>query len=358
MESAGFGIEQLTQEDRDYQGSRYAEVRDALFANRYQKIWGGEGEQSLPMQKVTLGNVLNGIFPPGKNYRFLQASKRAVDARSDLRWGPDGKGYRRLLHPNGVCLTGLWRITEENVYSGYFKRGSEALLIGRYSTCCGETRRGHSRSLSLVGKLFPTTDPNHRDLLRTANFITQQDIGGDYTDYINDAETRNAPDTTLWRRGTGFPILLITGAIFLFADKQATIRQLYEIAELGQPENLPPRTPQFMRLIVAPEQPRIHGQNLDFRDEIMAQIYDRGNPTPKRTLKFLIEVTDEGSTKGLLSYQRRTFTNWRRIGEIIFDDAVVSFNGDRVIHFNHPTWREDRNDPATATRVNGRKVRW
>jgi len=27
-----------------------------------------------------------------------------------------------------------------------------------------------------------------------------------------------------------------------------------------------------------------------------------------------------------------------------------------VIHFNHPTWRNDRNDPSTATRVNERKV--
>jgi hypothetical protein len=26
-----------------------------------------------------------------------------------------------------------------------------------------------------------------------------------------------------------------------------------------------------------------------------------------------------------------------------------------VIHFNHPTWRGDRNDPATATRVDGRR---
>jgi hypothetical protein len=28
-----------------------------------------------------------------------------------------------------------------------------------------------------------------------------------------------------------------------------------------------------------------------------------------------------------------------------------------VIHFNHPTWRNDRNDSATATRVNERKIK-
>jgi hypothetical protein len=54
---------------------------------------------------------------------------------------------------------------------------------------------------------------------------------------------------------------------------------------------------------------------------------------------------------------RRTFKNWRRIGTMVFDNAVISYNGDAVIHFTHPTWRGDRNDPSTATRQNGMKVR-
>jgi len=96
---------------------------------------------------------------------------------------------------------------------------------------------------------------------------------------------------------------------------------------------------------------------LDFRDEIMAQIFDKGDPTPKRTLTFQIEVTDEGSIHGTQGFLRRTFRNWRRIGTLSFSSAVASYNGDFVIHFNHPTWRDNRNDPATATRVSGRKVR-
>jgi len=46
-----------------------------------------------------------------------------------------------------------------------------------------------------------------------------------------------------------------------------------------------------------------------------------------------------------------------RIGTLVFDHAVASYNGDFVIHFNHPTWRADRNDPATAARVNERRAR-
>ena len=102
---------------------------------------------------------------------------------------------------------------------------------------------------------------------------------------------------------------------------------------------------------------RIEGAALDFRDEIMAQIYDRGDPRPKRALTFNIEVTDHGETHGPPFRERRTFRNWRRIGTITFDRAVVSYNGDFVIHFRHPTWRDDQNNPATDTRVNGRKVR-
>ena len=357
MTTSRVGVEAVTEEDRAYKGSRFQDVRNAIFANPYQKVWGGSGEPPLPLYDVTLWSVLRGILPFGKSYLFRQATARAVDSHADLRWGMDGKGFRRLLHPNGVCLTGLWEIFEETEYSGYFRKGSRALLIGRYSTCCTETHRGRTRSLSLVGKLFPTTDADHREPVRTANFITQQDIGGDSTDYINDAELRTAPNTSIWRRGFGVPVLIVTGIVFGRVDKQPTIRQLYEIAELGKPDDEPTRAPEFMRLLVDPDQPRIHGEALDFREEVLAQIFDRGDPHPRRTITFHIEVTDEGWTRGPNFLQRRTFGNWVRIGKLTFDSAVASYNGDFVIHFNHPTWRDDRNDPSTATRVDEHKVR-
>jgi hypothetical protein len=357
MDPGYFGTEQVTEEDRAYRGSRFSEVRDALFANPYQKVWGGADEPPLPIYDVTLLGVLRGILPSGLPYFFRQAVARAVDSHADLRWGADRRGFRRIIHPNGICLTGLWEIFEQTPYSGYFRKDSRALVVGRYSTCCKETRRGHERSLSLVGKLFPTADGSHSEPLRTANFITQEDIGGNRTDYINDAELRNAPNTTSSRRGFGVPVLLVEAILFRLTDKEPTQRQLYQIAELGKPEGEPTRAPTFMRLLVDSDQPRIRGEALDFRDEIMAQIFDRGDPTPKRTLTFHIEVTDEGSTRGPNFFQRRSFANWQRIGKLVFDNAVASYNGDFVIHFTHPTWRDDRNDPATATRVNEHKVR-
>lgn len=347
MDSGQFGIEHVTEEDRAYNGSRFSEVREAIFANPYQKVWGREGEPPLPHYESKLADLLRGILPFGKPYFFGQASKRSVDSRADLRWGPDGKGFRRIIHPNGVCLTGQWEITEKTGYSGYFSEGSRGLLVGRYSTCCTEVRRGELRAQALVGKLFPTLDPEHERPLQTAGFITMEDIAGEYTGYINDAELRNAPDTTLSRR----PSLAIPGLVFTLVDKKATVRQVYPIAELGKPVDEPTRAPEFMRLLAAPDQPRIEGENLDLRDEVLAQIFDRGDPVPKRKLIFHIEVTDEGTTRLGLASLKRTFKNWRRIGKLTFDTAVASYNGDFVIHFNHPVWRDDRNNPATANRA-------
>jgi len=318
-----FGAESLTAADRAYVGSRFADVRRAIFANPYLTVWGASGNPPLPMQTVALSSVLRGALSFGKGYIFREATARAVDSHADLRWGEDGQGYRRLLHPNGVCLTGRWRITEATPYSGYFRQHSEALVVARYSTCCTETRRGHTRSLALAGKLFPTIDAEHPELLRTASFITQQDIAGERTETINDAELRNAPDVHAWRRGSGLPVLIITGLVFQLVDKEPAQRQLYPIAELGEAADTPTRCPQFLRLRVVSEQARIAGEALDFRDEVMAQIFDPGNPVPQRSLCFDIEVSDDGAARpGLVRHV--VIDHWQRIGRLMFDDAVVS----------------------------------
>ncbi len=357
MPEAEIGSEQFSHEDRLYSGSRFRDVVDALFANPYQTVWGREGEPPLPVQEVTIKSVFGGLLSHGRPPRFERASERSLDSGADLRWGANRKGFTRLLHPNAVCLVGRWQITEDTPYSVYFARGKTALVVARYSSGAGGIRRGQIRSLALVGKLFPTVDPDHAMPLRTANFITQEDIGGARTDSINAAELLNAPDVTVFRRGPAGTILIKIAAVFRRVDKQPTIRQLYPIAELGQPAGAPTRAPEFMRLRVAAGQPLIAGADLDVRDEVMAQIFDRGDPAPKRTLNFTIDVTDEGNTSGTPFRVRRTFRNWRRIGTLVFDNAVISYNGDAVIHFTHPTWRQDRNDPSTATRVGGVKVR-
>lgn len=347
-----YGDEGLTPQDLAFRGSRFSEVQAALLANPYQKVWGAAGEPPLPRYEATLSGVLRHILPFGKPYDFREAARRTLSTRNDLRWGEDRKGFRRLLHPNGIGLFGLWEITEATPYSGYFRQGSRGLMVARYSTCCSETRRGFTRSLSLVARLYPTTDPDHAEPLPTAGLITQQDIGGDHSTHINDAELRNAPDVTALRRGSGLPIILITGLLFDRVNVESSVRQLYEIAELGKAAAEPTRTPLYIRLRVDEAQPRIPGDQLDFRDEVMAQIYDPGDAVPKRRLVFVIEVTDEAEIGGFTAaYRRVTFRNWRRIGRITFDSAALSYNTDFVAHFHHPRWRRDANDPASEAAV-------
>ena len=347
----GYGIEAFAPDDEKFAGSRFSEVRNAVYANPYQKVWGAKGEKPFERFSVTYRDAFRGFLPFGKPWTLLSAAKRTLSSHADLRWGSDGKGFRRLLHPNGIILTGIWEITEETPYTGYFRKGSRGLLIARYSTCCTETRRGNTRSLAMVGRIYPTLDRDHPDRLPTANFITQEDIGGADSKSINEALLRNAPDTSPFKRGLGMPILLATGLALNVAEKQPTNRQLYQIAELGKPASEPTRCPEFMQLTVAPGAPVIPGDDLDFRDEVMAHIYDPGDPAPKRPLVFRIETSDTGVTKGSQAVKEyREITNWRTVGTMTFTEAVASFNGDRVIHFNHPPWREDRNDPKTEVK--------
>jgi hypothetical protein len=209
-----------------------------------------------------------------------------------------------------------------------------------------------------VGKVYPTTDRNHSNRLWPASFITQEDFGGSGVEYINDAELRNAPDTHALRRGVGvFAMLSVIAIVFGRADTHATFRQTYEIAELGKPATEPTRAPEFLRFLVDENQPRIAGEGVDFRNEILAQIYDGGDPAPKRQLVFHVEVSDTGVERGPAFHQRRIISNWKRIGRLVFTEAIASYNGDFVIHFHHPGWRQNRNDPATAIRQGGRRVR-
>src|SRR5262245_2754357 len=104
MPDVDIGSEQFTDEDRLYAGSRFREVVDALFANPYQKVWGREGEPPLPMTEQTLRSVFGGLLTPGT--RFERATVRSVDSGADLRWGADGRGFTRFLHPTGVSLVG------------------------------------------------------------------------------------------------------------------------------------------------------------------------------------------------------------------------------------------------------------
>ncbi|MEO6787356.1 MAG: hypothetical protein ABI318_14585 [Chthoniobacteraceae bacterium] len=366
------GEQGATAEDRQYKGSTYMEVHDAAFANPYYgTAWGADSQEPLPIHDVSFRTLAQGLF--SKRFGLTQAIRRTLDTRADLRWGNDRKGFRRLIHPNGTCLVGEWVIdgvTDDKGghaptgYTGYFQEGRKGLIISRHSPARAEPRRGGWRSMGLIGKIYPTLDPNDLTLFQPAGFFTQEDLGGTRSMSINDSVHINGPDVHAWRRGKGLFSLLLTGIFFTRINVNATIRQLHEIAELtppGEPEIKTPRCPTFMRLKVdathAGSARVIDGNDLDVRDEILGHIYDKGDPTPKRQLIYTIEVSDHDQnaartrlTDGLI-VRGIPESSWKRIGRIIFKEAVCSHNGDFVIHFHHPKWRKDPNDSKTEAEV-------
>ena len=334
-------------EDRQYTGSTFREVSDAVLAEPYYgSTWGESNQKPLPVYSTTLGDVGDGLFSLSKRFLFKDAAARTLASHADLRWGgPERKGVKRILHPNGVCLTGVWRITEKSEFTGYFANGSVGLVVARYSTGLS-VRRGEVRTLSMVGKLYPTLDPGEK--LRTASFITQEELGGSYTSSIHDALLRNAPNVTPLRRGLGLGTLFLTVFAFLRVDRRFTIRQLYEVAELNKPADTKTCCPEFMQLKVISS--KIDGEDgtADFRDDVLAQIYDRGKQVKQRELVFEIHVSNKGEIRGLLN-KTIVGADWKPIGTITFDKAAASYNGDFVIHFHHPKWRADRNEPSSVT---------
>jgi hypothetical protein len=282
-----------------------------------------------------------------------------LDYGADLRWGEDGKGFRRLFRPESVCATGLWEISEDNPYSGYFKAGSKGLVVLRITGPAHPTLRGPRHSYGIALKLYPTMDEGHEQPLVTANIVLSDDLGGSTATRITEVEMTNAPNLSGLNRGLLIPTLFKEGMTFLLHDRQPFARQVYPIAELGKPANEPTRAPEYLSLKVSMGHSIIDED--DVRNEILAHIFDKGNPIPQRKLIFDVAVSDTGKHKGFPFFpkgRRQTITNWQTIGKVTLDNAVASYNGDFVINFRHPTWRSDRNDPNTATRQNGKKVRW
>ena len=346
------GKQELT--SKDAEASSFAAIDSALFDparnGQYYRTWRGSGEPALPIYKQTITSLTRGLIVRfWRDFAMLSAAKRTLRSHADLRWGPDGKGFRRLVHPMGICLKGKWEIDPKwtgAAYTGYFAPGKVGRVIARYSLGGSDPRNGHYRSLGLVGKLFPEHD-YPEGVTDRAHFITQEDLGGALTNSVVEAELTNSPPVTLSKRGYGVFSFIVVIVALLRADKQPAERQLYEVAELEKDPNILTSCPQFMRLKLVDAKPPSEPNELDFRDELLGLMYERDSSQKKSDLVFAIEVSDEGRRTWLMRVKDQ---KWSRIGTLTFTDAAASYNGDFVIHFHHPVWRNDRNDSRTVAR--------
>lgn len=248
---------------------------------------------------------------------ILKDSQRTLDNHSDIL-----EPFEKLAHPNGICFKGIWDIDTENIYSGYFKKSSQALIIARSSTAMGNTDSDGTRAFGFAGKLFPTTNPNRLNSEYSANFFLIDDLGGTDAKHYTDVQLTNEPSLsfTLEVFKTLFYVLKVSYT-FSKVDENPNIRQLYEISELGENENKNVITPKWMK-IEAKDSEKVDAN--DFRDELKIKDGEE--------LIFNIYVANE-----IINAKKA----WQKIGTITLDKSVVSKSCDHRLHFHHPKWRSD-----------------
>ena len=267
-----------------YTGTSFTDLRSVVWSDPY------EGE--LPYH-VGLGPIKLITF-------FNHSARNLADKRDLLPY------YDKLIHSNGISLTGVWQITEDNPFSGYFSNGSQGLVLARASVAGLAITANTRRAFGFGGKLFPTLDPNEKAY--PANFVTVSRLSGIRTQHIIDIDSSNAPQI-----GLGPLPNLINRVIFRLFDTRPGVRSLHPISTLGLKPGEAVVTPDQMMLKVDPEMPRI--SESDFREELRIKHY------PDCKLVFQIYVRNENDSA------------WNRIGKLSFTEDVTSESGDKRLHF-------------------------
>jgi len=197
-----------------------------LTQHTFQAVWkevASDPYKTLPQESISFGK----LFTFSKNI-ILNDAKRTLSEQSDIR----SKPFDKLAHPNGICLKGVWRITQANPYSGYFKNGTQASIIARASSAMSKTKRGEIRAFGFAGKIFPNKKINTE---YTANFFLIDDLGGTDAAHYTDVALSNEPQvSTTSEVLKNLLYALKVAKAFGDADAHPNIRQLYEISELGE----------------------------------------------------------------------------------------------------------------------------
>jgi hypothetical protein len=297
----------IADEEFEYSGSTFEEVKTITFSGPY---------ATLPYHQG-LG--------PKTVVQFFNDSARNMHDKRDIR-----PRYDKLIHANGICFAGLWKIDKASAnaattadgprdpysgikidlpcepYTGYFAPGSEGLCIARLSVAGLYMKRGYRRAFGIAGKVFPTLDPHQK--VKPGNFVTVNYLTGTKEAHIIDIAPTNQPGV-----GPAIAANVINRIIFRLMDTRPGYRQLYPISTLGVPRGGRIKTPDLIQLKVPDGTPRIDAD--DFRDELRLKNY------PGNTLAYEIRVKmfDDPS--------------WSRIGRIEFTEDGICEGCDKRIHF-------------------------
>ena len=270
--------------------------------------------KELPQNKVSFFKLSS-----DEGDTLLKDSLRTLNDHRDII-----EPFEKLVHPNGICFKGIWEVDTQNVYSGYFKKDSKALIIVRASSAMSNTKSGEIRSFGFAGKVFPTVELEKINSENSANFFLIDNLGGTDSKNYKDVELTNEPPVSM-----NFEVIkhllyaLKVSNIFSSADKNPSIRQLYEISNLGEDDSKDIITPKWMKIQAQNTQNIQTKEAQDFRDELKI------NKNEKLVFDVFIasEVIDNNK-------------QWDRVGTVTLDKSVVSTSCDHRLHFHHPKWLE------------------
>lgn len=270
----------------DYDGSSFREVRDAAFAGPYDEL------------PYNIG------IRPGRIIQLFVDSARNLHDRRDIR-----PYYDKLIHANGIAMSGTWHIDRETPYTGLLATGAEGLLLIRGSVAGLFTTQGTLRSFGIGGKIFATSDPDER--VWPANLLTVDKLSGSLGKHVLDQKPTNAPAVGLDPASN-----LINRVVFRFVDTRPGYRQLYPLTTYGLAPDQTPVTPDQIRLVVPQSIPRVSKR--DFRDELRLENY------PDNKLIWEVEVKDFGDPE------------WTRVGRMELTEYAISEGQDKRLHFWAP----------------------
>ena len=327
-----------------YEGSKFVEVWQKVSQTPYRpENRPTRGLRDLVNEVVEREFALTGEAPKATEARNAELAKRANQTLND-RADYYEADFTKLVHANGICLQGSWNMTHANPYTGYFEQGKAGLIIARASVAMFDTKKKQNRGFGLAGKIYPAPDEisaGERSL-KTANFFTVNDLGGERNVLFTEVSFTNEPPTSF-----NFTILGFLGYVmqvaktFKAADAQngnskpnAGVRQLYEISELGLSEDktISAITPRCMRIRARPGQ---RNDRSDFRDELDLADYAEG--------KLIFDVfADSPDSKIACGKVAEDAWTGKKIGYIEFTQSAASNSCDKRLHFHHPKWKDLR----------------
>ena len=293
-------------EEFDYDGSTFEEVKSVTFSGPYAQL---PNYQSLGLKTVV---------------QFFNDAARNMHDKRDIR-----PHWDKLIHSNGICFSGLWKIDKpadgsvkpsdgprdpytgikidepRQPYTGYFAPGSQGLCISRFSVAGRNVPRGHKRALGIAGKVYPTLDPTKK--VKPGNFVTVSALSGTKAPHITEIAPTNMIDV-----GASLAANLIGGVAFRLMDTRPNYRQLYPISTLGLQPGDRVHTPDLLQLKVAEGTPRVDAD--DFRDELRLKNYGG-----KLVYDLRVKMFDD--------------PDYTRIGRIEFTEDAVCEGCDKRIHF-------------------------